>query len=66
MKNILNWIMLLSLTLFCMGCSSAHKVTREVGKPIGGATRVIEGVSEGATEGYINTGETSEENPYGR
>jgi len=59
-------LLVLGMILILTGCATAHQVTQEVGKPIGGTVRVIEGVSEGATEGYTQPGRVSEDNPYGR
>ena len=80
MKKAVCLMVFISLSLLYMGCSTAHKATKEAGKPVGGFTRAIEGVAEGAAEGYGKTGlpadktglpadkagSSPQSNPYGR
>ncbi|MDD4955406.1 MAG: hypothetical protein PHP17_05160 [Candidatus Omnitrophica bacterium] len=46
-----------------MACEPAHKAAQEIGKPVGGAGKIVGGVTEGAAEGYSDT---QTENPYNR
>ena len=56
-------LILFMLSIFATGCQTVREGAQEVGKPIGGATKALGGVSEGAVEGYTDS-ET--DNPYGR
>ncbi|MFA5008299.1 MAG: hypothetical protein WC546_03655 [Candidatus Omnitrophota bacterium] len=56
-------ILIAIMPLFLMACEPVHKAAQEVGKPIGGAGKIIGGVTEGAAEGYSDK---QTENPYNR
>jgi hypothetical protein len=59
----ITFAMLLCVSFLCVGCETAHKGAKEVGKPIGGTFKVLGGVTEGAADAYADD---EGSNPYNR
>ncbi len=57
-------VLLVSCFIFA-GCAQVKEGAKEVGKPIGETMDTMGGVSEGAAEGYSDTGH-EQPNPYNR
>ena len=49
--------------IFLVGCEAARQGAQEVGKPVGGVSKVVGGVTEGAADAY---GDYEGDNPFHR
>ncbi len=57
-------VLLMSIFVFT-GCGPLREGAKEVGRPVGKTIDTLGGVSEGALEGYSETGR-EQSNPYDR
>lgn len=57
-------VLLISFLTFA-GCAKVKEGAKEVGKPVGKTMDTMGGLSEGAVEGYSDTGR-EQPNPYDR
>ncbi|MCF7878141.1 MAG: hypothetical protein K9L95_01555 [Candidatus Omnitrophica bacterium] len=60
-------LLLILPIIFCLlgGCAKVKEGAKEVGKPVGKTMDTMGGISEGAVEGYSDTGK-EQPNPYAR
>jgi len=56
-------IVLFILLFFNLGCDTVYQSTKSATKPVGKATSVLGGVSDGALDGYS---QQQKDNPYNR
>ncbi|MCF7869919.1 MAG: hypothetical protein K9L69_01380 [Candidatus Omnitrophica bacterium] len=62
----MKFLIILAMVLFFVtGCAKVKEGAKEVGKPVGKTMDTMGGLSEGAVEGYSDTGR-EQPNPYDR